>query len=116
MRKFSDQSQILRRITNSNSRIIFVKYHIENPMRRVFNSPMPAHRLGSPFSIRRQTGNIISPLSAHLIIKLARRFDHNQTAQTTPLLYYCATCPSPKLDSSAFSTTSLVFLPTKNFE
>src|SRR5262245_4023248 len=25
-------------------------------------------------------------------------------------------CPSPKLDSSAFSTTSLVFLPTKNFE
>src|SRR5262249_15287532 len=25
-------------------------------------------------------------------------------------------CPSPKLDSSAFSTTSLVFLPTKIFE
>src|SRR5262245_27232204 len=25
-------------------------------------------------------------------------------------------CPSPKPDSSAFSTTSLVFLPTKNFE
>jgi hypothetical protein len=25
-------------------------------------------------------------------------------------------CPSPKLDSSAFSTISLVFLPTKIFE
>ena len=25
-------------------------------------------------------------------------------------------CPSPKPDSSAFSTTSLVFLPTKNYE
>jgi hypothetical protein len=26
------------------------------------------------------------------------------------------TCPSPKLDSFALSTTSLVFLPTKIFE
>jgi hypothetical protein len=27
-----------------------------------------------------------------------------------------AACPSPKPDSSAFSITSLFFLPTKNFE
>jgi hypothetical protein len=58
MREFSDQRQILRRVTGPNSRIIFVKHYIENPMRRVFNSPMTSHRISGPFSIRCQAGDI----------------------------------------------------------
>ena len=54
MRKFSDQSQILRRITNSNSRIIFVKHHIENPMRRVVSRPEGLH----PRPLSERCGNL----------------------------------------------------------
>src|SRR6266511_2629693 len=87
MREFSDQRQILRRVTDSDSRIIFVKYHIEYPMRRVFNSPMTAYRLSGPFSVRLQAGDIVSPFNAHMIVKITFRYDHNQTDKTTPLLF-----------------------------
>jgi hypothetical protein len=43
MRQFSDQSQILWGITNSNSRIIFAKRHVQNPMRRVVSRPEGLH-------------------------------------------------------------------------
>jgi hypothetical protein len=87
MRQFSDQRQILRRVTDTDSRIRFVKHHIENPMRRVFNSPMTARHISGPFSIGRQAGDILSPFSAHLIVKFTPRSDHNQTAQKSPLLF-----------------------------
>src|SRR5215510_6689354 len=86
MREFSDQRQILRRVTDADSRIIFVKHYIEYPMRRVFNSPMTSHRVSGPFSVRLQAGDIVSPFNAHLIVKVTLRYDHNQTAQTPPLL------------------------------
>src|SRR5262245_49619776 len=57
-------------------------------MRRVFNSPMTAYRISGPFSVRRQAGDIVSPFNAHLIVKFTLRYDHNQTAQTTPLLFF----------------------------
>ena len=54
MRKLPDQSQILRRITDSNSRIIFLKHHIENPMRRVVSRPEGLH----PRPLSERCGNL----------------------------------------------------------
>jgi hypothetical protein len=41
---------------------------------------------------------------------------YSQKANTLQNLQRVLICPSPKLDASAFSITSLVFLPTKIFE
>src|SRR5262245_22599335 len=115
MREFSDQRQILRRVTDADSRIIFVKHHIEYPMRRVFNSPMTAYRISSPFSVRRQAGDIVSPFSAHLIVKFTLRFDHNQTAQTTPLLFIVQPLRRfQTIDATRFLTTMAALIRFEN--
>src|SRR5690554_3291746 len=87
MRELSYQRQILRRVANADSRSIFIKHHIEYPMRRIFNSPMTAYGISGPFGVPREAGDIVSLFNAHLIVHLTLRFDHDQTAQLTPLLF-----------------------------
>lgn len=60
MGQFPNQCQILWCMTDSNTRIIFAKGDIENPMQRVFNPPMTADDFGGLFRIRGQAGNIVS--------------------------------------------------------
>src|SRR6266508_4244065 len=115
MREFSDQRQILRRVTDPDSRIIFVKHYIENPMRRVFNSPMTSHRISGLFSIRRQAGDIVSPFNAHLIVKFTLRYDHNQTAQAIPLLFIVQPLRRfQTIDATRFLTTMATLIRFEN--
>jgi len=60
----------------------------------------------------REEADAISARGLQEIAKAWRRGD--LYAQLWLMLYH--SCPSPKLDSSALSTTSLVFLATKIFE
>src|SRR6266498_1743648 len=115
MREFSDQRQILRRVTGPDSRIIFVKHYIEYPMRRVFNSPMTSHLISGPFSVRRQAGDIVSPFNAHLIVKFTLRYDHNQTAQPTPFLFFVQPLwRFQAIDATRFLTTMSALICFEN--
>src|SRR6266542_4529045 len=87
MGKFSHQSQILRRIANSHSQIIFAKCYVENPMQRVLYTPMTTNDLISLVGVGHQARNIVSLLYADLIVNSSRRLHHNQALEIAPPLF-----------------------------
>ena len=65
--------------------------------------------------VRFQQMGIWAEVSAQVKIR-QKAHKHTPLEKLLDCLINILACPSPKPDSSAFSTTSLVFLPTKIFE
>jgi hypothetical protein len=76
--------EIFRRMAQPDSGLIFAKGPIENPVDTVLNPPMRADRVGKLLDIMRKAREIIALLDGHLVLEVAFRFDHPQTAELGP--------------------------------
>jgi hypothetical protein len=76
--------EIFRCMAQPDSGLIFAKGHIENPVDTVLNPPMRADRGGKLLDIIRKAREVIALLDSHLVLEVAFRFDHPQTAELGP--------------------------------
>lgn len=85
----SEHSEILRRIPQAYSRVIFTKSNIPYPMHTVLYLPVPSDRLGKLLGLIFQTGNVITVLDGDFPIKMALGLHHANEVELFPGLLIC---------------------------
>ncbi len=80
----TEHGEILRRMPQAYSRVIFPKSNIQYPMHTVLYLPVPPDRLGKLLGLIFQTGNVRAVLDGDFPIKMALGLHHATEVELFP--------------------------------